>query len=54
MYSNNHLIAKLRNKSINLDSKVFIEIFETEENISYGEFFGNSEIIAQILIESGV
>ncbi|MBJ9579004.1 AMP-dependent synthetase and ligase [Acinetobacter baumannii] len=54
MYSNNHLIAKLRNSSINRDSKVFIQINDTNEKISYGKFFENSEKIAQILIQAGI
>ncbi len=54
MYLNNHLIAKLRNNSINHDSKEFIKILESEKSISYGEFFNNSEKIAQLLMQSGV
>ncbi|MGL5759515.1 AMP-binding protein [Plesiomonas sp.] len=54
MYQNNYLMASLRRNSNSQNDKVFINVFDTDTTISYGDFFKGSEKIATLFMQLGV
>ena len=54
MYDTNFLAQHLRAASLGRDNSTFIRLHETDNTISFQDFFQNAERIASVLINSGI
>ncbi|MBS1256866.1 MAG: Long-chain-fatty-acid--CoA ligase [Deltaproteobacteria bacterium] len=54
MYNSNYLVHHLRASSAGREDTTFIRLHETDDIISYGEFFENVERIASALVSAGI